>query len=159
MIFVNTDISDSEVKIREERFETQTKEAVARELTNMIEQESEWVPKGWELSSLFLLWKWKDPEIFDPKVLRGAIAERCVLLPAPEWGTTLYEYIKEEDLCHIIWSLPEKIIIESGSYKSFEWDEVSLRSIEGFMDRSLKKYVEKRNRVIQSKIIRSTKKE
>lgn len=158
MIFVNTDISDEEVKIRAERFGHQTKEALSRELQNMIEQEEEWVPKEWDVHSLFLLWKWKDPEIFDPKVLRGAIVERCVLLPNPEWGTTLYEYVKEEKLCHTVWSLPEKIIIESGTYKNFDWDEISTKSIEQFMNKSLRKYVVRRNRVIQARIINNNKK-
>lgn len=154
MMYVNKDIPDRDIVEKWQNLESQRQRSLQKEIDNMVNLEDEWVPAGFNPDSLFLMWKFVNPLIDDPRVFKSVIAERNLFLPAPEWGSTLYEYIKKDKKTIIVWSLPEKIIIESGAYKAFDWDEISLTSLEAFKSRKLLKYVRNRNRTIQRKICR-----
>jgi len=145
MFFVNNDVPDRDITAKMQSLEEQRQDYTKRHLKAMVDEEEEWVPKKWNATSLFLLWKVMNPLVDDPRVFRSIRCERNVLLPAPEWGTTLYEYVKEEKMTYTLWSLPERMVIECGMFKKLCWDEISRKSIKDFLSGELKRYVTERN--------------
>jgi hypothetical protein len=153
MLFCVTDIPDHKIMEKIELLEGQRREYLSRFLRAMVEEQEEWLPKGFKADSLFLIWRTHGPLVDDPRVFASIRAERSFTLPEPKWGSTLYEYINAENRTNIVWSLPREVIVKSNAFRALDWDDVSRRSINEYRSGQLKKYVLQRNKEIIAKNI------
>ena len=151
MLFIEKNVPDRDIEQNWEKLDTQRRESLSRFLQAMVEEEDEWIPKGFKAESLFLLWKVYGPLVDDPRVFMTVRPSRCYILPFSSWGSTLYEYVKAEKKTNIVWSLPRKVIIDSGAANSIQFDDISAVSIYAHQNGDLKKYVKKRNTAIVAK--------